>query len=507
MKVQQFLEHHGIARNPFAEEDAQTDPVFKEACIDTTYHPAWDKVFGDPREPATSLVFGQKGAGKTAMRLQIARHVAAFNQENPGQRLYLVHYDDFNPFLDRFRERLPKRKRRPDRVLAQWRLWDHMDSILTLAVTGLADRILAGKPTRQSADAPLDRKAIGQLDRFQCRDLLLLAACYDQATSETFASRWNRLRRKLGFDVWRSSLDFWGAVLWTIFAVAVGGYYLTQYRQWGASLYADLFASTAFALLLGAGWLPRFWRWWQAHTLARQVHRHQRVGNRDVQTIRQILLRFTKAELAGQPLPCKDSTDDRYEMLNKLQRILETLGFAGMLVLVDRIDEPHLINGSAEHMKALIWPMLDNKFLKHPGLGLKLMLPSELVPYIDREENSFYQRSRLDKQNVVHSFEWTGQALYDVANARITACAENEQHSEFSQLFDQTVSESHLLESLRSLKVPRNLFKFLYRLLVTHCNNHTDTAPVWEIPLATFESTLALYHRDQEAFERGLGSG
>ena len=30
MKIQQFLEHHGIVRNPFAEEDAQTDPVFKD---------------------------------------------------------------------------------------------------------------------------------------------------------------------------------------------------------------------------------------------------------------------------------------------------------------------------------------------------------------------------------------------------------------------------------------------------------------------------------------------
>jgi len=29
MKAQQFLEHHGIRCNPFAEEDAQTDPVFK----------------------------------------------------------------------------------------------------------------------------------------------------------------------------------------------------------------------------------------------------------------------------------------------------------------------------------------------------------------------------------------------------------------------------------------------------------------------------------------------
>ena len=76
MKIQQFLEHHGISSNPFAEEDAQTDPVFKEHCIASTYHPTWDKIYGDPAEPATSIVFGEKGAGKTAMRLQIVRHLA-----------------------------------------------------------------------------------------------------------------------------------------------------------------------------------------------------------------------------------------------------------------------------------------------------------------------------------------------------------------------------------------------------------------------------------------------
>ena len=39
-----------------------------------------------------------------------------------------------------------------------------------------------------------------------------------------------------------------------------------------------------------------------------------------------------------------------------------------------RVDEPHLINGSVEQMRAMLWPMLDNKFLKHPGLGFKLLL-------------------------------------------------------------------------------------------------------------------------------------
>ena len=60
MKIQQFLEHHGIVANPFAEEDAQADPVFRDHCIASTYHPTWDKIYGDPAQPSTSIVFGEK---------------------------------------------------------------------------------------------------------------------------------------------------------------------------------------------------------------------------------------------------------------------------------------------------------------------------------------------------------------------------------------------------------------------------------------------------------------
>jgi len=75
MKVQQLLAHHGIKENPFGQEDAQTDPVFKRFCIDGTYHPAWDKIFGSPDDPATAVVFGEKGSGKTALRLQIVEQL------------------------------------------------------------------------------------------------------------------------------------------------------------------------------------------------------------------------------------------------------------------------------------------------------------------------------------------------------------------------------------------------------------------------------------------------
>ena len=104
MKVHQLLLHHGIKENPFGQEDAQSDQVFKRHCLEGTYHPAWDKIFGSPEEPATAVVFGEKGSGKTALRLQIVDQIARYNRAHPDARVLVVEYDDFNPFLDCFRD-------------------------------------------------------------------------------------------------------------------------------------------------------------------------------------------------------------------------------------------------------------------------------------------------------------------------------------------------------------------------------------------------------------------
>jgi hypothetical protein len=232
-----------------------------------------------------------------------------------------------------------------------------------------------------------------------------------------------------------------------------------------------------------------------------------RLSNRDGKTLRHVLMHFSWSELAGQPLPTKDSTDDRYEMLMKLQGLLQPFGFEGVIVLVDRLDEPHLINGSAELMKALLWPMLDNKFLKHPGLGLKIMAPIELTRFIDREDRDFYQRARLDKQNMVAAFQWTGEALWDVANARLSACAIEGEAPKLRNFIDAGVSDQRILEALRSLRTPRHMFKFLDRLFVHHCNAHVEGDASWQISSEAFESMLALYQKDQDAFDRGLGAG
>jgi hypothetical protein len=484
MKVQEFLEHHGVAGNPFAEEDAQNDTVFKRTCLETTFHPAWDKIYGDPADPSTSIVFGEKGSGKTALKLQMVRQFERHNATHPEAKTFVVLYDDFNPFLDRFASRVGS-GRSVEKSLAQWKLWDHMDAILSLAVTQLVTEVTAAgeKPPRMT--------------RPQARDLALLAACYDQSTAESFPARWRRLRRRTAYHTW---LGNWPWLL----ALAAG-----------VALVAALGVGIARGEL---GWVGRWWPWaivtaavapfawrrlratWQAWRIVRSM----RTGNRTVGQLARALASMPEVDLAGQPLPAFSRSDDRYELLAKFQGVLAALGRNGMVVIVDRLDEPHLINGSAERMRQVIWPILDNKFLKSPGLGFKLLLPQELYRFIERESEQFNQRARLDKQNLVPSLEWSGETLYDIASTRVKSASVGNPPATLAQFFDPAVDQRRLIDGLRSLRVPRQLFKFLYRLLVAHCHAHTDEQPVYRIPLERFERELAVFRRDQDAFDRGL---
>jgi hypothetical protein len=484
MKVQEFLEHHGIAGNPFAEEDAQNDTVFKRTCLETTFHPAWDKIYGDPADPATSIVFGEKGSGKTALKLQMVRQFERHGETHPAARTFVVVYDDFNPFLDRFVGRVGK-GRAVEKALAQWKLWDHMDAILALAVTQLVTTVTGGDEKLQRLTPP------------QARDVALLAACYDQSTAESFPVRWRRLRRRVGYHAW---LGLWpwalGLMATLLVAVALVVGAARGQLGWAGSWWPWLG--------LAAAWVPFVWRRARSTWKAWRIVRSMRSGNRTVGQLAAALAVMPEADLAGQPLPAHARSDDRYELLAKFQGVLAALGWTGLVVIVDRLDEPDVVNGSAERMRQVIWPMLDNKFLKVPGLGLKMLLPLELYRFIERESEAFHQRARLDKQNLVPSLEWTGETLYDIASQRVRSASVGTPPATLAQLFDPAVDQRRLIDGLRSLRVPRQLFKFLYRLLVAHCHAHTGEQPVYRIPLERFERELAVFRRDQDAFDRGL---
>ena len=167
MKMEQFFKHHGIVGNPFSEEDAQTDTVFKRRCLATIHHPAWNKFFGSPADPSTALVFGEKGSGKTALRLQADSELEAYNQQHPeraGLRHLLRRLQPVpRPLPDG--DRAPRTWARPWR---RWRLQDHMDAILSLGVTHLVDLLTdrEGRPLGpEPGPAPRPAAAGGALRR------------------------------------------------------------------------------------------------------------------------------------------------------------------------------------------------------------------------------------------------------------------------------------------------------------------------------------------------------
>jgi hypothetical protein len=499
MKVQQFLEHHGLNQNPFSQEDAQTDPVFKQHCSRDVFHPAWDKIFGVPDEPATSVVFGEKGSGKTALRLQIVEQVADHNQKHPDRRVFVVEYDDFNPFLDCFHERMMTLGRTPERTLARFRLWDHMDALLSLSVTQLINDILNEHTRSGPGPYEVQSDKLSQLSRPQKRDLLVLAAYYDRSTGLSRGERWTQLRRKLRFNNLRA---YWDLALGIVGTLALVG---ILFDQEALSQFGTYWPWLVLAVLWGP-WVVRQARLlWHAWGIARQL----KVLEHHIQPLRSILSRFERRDLIDQPAPGRERSDDRYELLAKLQSILKSLGFSSMLVLVDRVDEPHLINGSAQRMRDLLWPMFDNKFLKHAGLGFKLLLPVEVSFFLLKEDKEFYERSRLDKQNLIRSLEWTGESLYDLANDRIRATANGStvNSATLKRWFDDTITEPELVGTLSRLRVPRHLFKFIHRMLVEHCNRYTEASPRWTISRETLQAALAVYLRDLEAYDRGMGTG
>jgi hypothetical protein len=365
-----------------------------------------------------------------------------------------------------------------------------MDAILSLAVTQFVSSLVDPPAREASARA-------ARLSAPQARDLSLLAACYDQSTGETFPARWRKLRARSGYRAWEGLWPW--ALGMAATALLVVAILLGLWR--GETAWAGRWWPW---LLAAAAWGPWAWRrarsWW----LASRIVRSMRTGNRTTGQLARALARMPEVDLAGQPLPAHARSDDRYELLAKFQAILAAQGYAGMVVVIDRLDEPHLINGSADRMRQVIWPILDNKFLKSPGIGCKLLLPLELYAFIEREDEQFNQRARLDKQNLVPSLEWSGETLYDIASTRVKAASMGTPPATLAQLFEPEVDQRRLLDGLRTLRVPRQLFKFLYRLLVAHCNSHTGEQAVYKIPLERFDTVLAVFRRDQDAFDRGL---
>ncbi|MFG0251890.1 MAG: hypothetical protein ACF8NJ_03345 [Phycisphaerales bacterium JB038] len=518
MNVTTFFNHWGIAENPFRAEEARHDAVFARLRHGPSAHPDFEKISGEFDQPATSIVFGEKGSGKTAIRLRIERDLDAFNEGKQNERCFFIAYDDLNPVLDRFHRSV--RGGDPSQSLPQFRLVDHMDAILHLGVSTLVDGLRSDAP--ESIDlGPSPARTVRKGPPEFRRDLLLLQACYDRAeTAHQWTGRLARLARRKRFFGPRF---FQVSSIVLVVAAVVLAIYWSIVKQGGAEPAGPVWpwlAGGIVAGLLGVGAMVKWLRsWWRVRHLAGQLGAQIRISDREGDSYYRSLVTLRPTDLLGVSLPTSDSDDVRYEMLARLKRVLRTFGYSSLLIIIDRVDEPTLVNGDVQRMKALIWPLMNSKFLQQDRLGLKLLLPLELRHELFRESNGFFQVARLDKQNLVERLTWSGATLYDLCNARLRACLRPEQveseatpaastgsevESEsdavapipapapapapveaslsLSELFAEDVSRQDVVDALDQMHQPRDAFKLLYQCIHDHCSNVTEEDAAWRIP-------------------------
>lgn len=594
MNLPAFLEHWNIAENPFRGEEARQDPVFLRleaaadaearglavraraggaAAVHATTHPDFEKIVGQFDRPSTSIVFGEKGSGKTALRIQITDRIAAHNAAHPGSRCLLIPYDDLNPILDRFNERMGN-ERKPNTLetLAKLRLVDHIDAMLSIIVPRMVDSLLKERQDHDPLDlGPEPRRAIRRGDQTLRQEVLLLQSLYDRpegsgggsaggniaaiggigdamtTTADGLAStvvkettdttggrpssarggsraggggaveRTRRLRRTLRL---RLPMRAW---LWAFLAYT--GWMIPAALVWWGLVHQELsmqFNHLAY-VLLGVTVLyllvvakRSVWDRLYFLRLGHRVRKQVRVVARSDISYARSFRQLDESLLEPGVLPMTGSDDTRYAMLERLKRVMRQFGYSSIVVVIDRADEPTLVSGDPERMKAVIFPMFNNKFLQQQGIGFKMLLPMELRHALFRESAAFFQEARLDKQNLIERLGWTGPMLYDLCNARLQACrkpggavggAGGEREGDsvtLLDLFAEDVSRQDLIEALEHMHQPRDAFKLLYQCFVEHCSNLTNEQAQWRIPKHILEMVRKAQVERVQQFQRGV---
>ncbi|MFP4674340.1 MAG: hypothetical protein ACLFO5_07110 [Opitutales bacterium] len=481
MDLQRFFDYWNLNENPFQAEEARNDAVYARTLEDAVTHPDFQKIYGNPENPSTALVFGEKGSGKTAMRLMMERRLEAYNETRSGNRVWRVRYDDLNPILDRLSHNLSLSS--PEDCLDKIRLSDHQDAILSLAVTELLDSVLGDDKTEFAKNR---RRALRRMHREKRFDLAILGLLYDQPRHGERQNRWVRLKRLL-----RAGMLFNRSVHGTLVLLA-GLAGLTGLAAWrfseavGWEWQALAIVGVAAFAGLGVAWLTR---------AARKYFRCRRT-QREVRAVSHEPKAFTRGlwDLPDDAgilclIPEKGDQDKRYEATQRFLRIVEELGYSSLIVFVDRVDEPVLVNSDTERMRKLIWPLLNNKFLQQEQFGAKMLLPIELGHKIESEVPEFLRQARLDKQNMVNPLRWTGATLYDLCTSRFRNCQREdaERLEELKDLFEEEVGHKDLVEALDQMHQPRDAFKFLYAVILRHCQNTPGESEHYKIPKLTLD--------------------
>lgn len=499
MKIETFFSHWNLRENPFTAEEARDDDVYARIMSDGVAHPEFEKIFGRPERPSTSVVFGEKGSGKTALRLLMEQRLKEYNENNPRKKTWIVRYDEWNHMVDRT---VGAENADDPEAFKRIRLEDHIDKMISMVVTEIIDA--ASRPTSSKVSKELC-KSLRRMPRQHRLDLAYLTILYDQPSLSTRGERWRKISKvlRVGSLITPSKLLYlFGAGAMITFLSALdlttfGG--LLGYYSMGAAAFGGL-------LTFIGGWFG-ISSAWANHKRRKTIQEELKVVDHPGSALFNQLGSIKAAELDSLPMPTPGDQDCRYELLGRLQRILKNLDFVSITVLVDRVDEPSLVNGNGKKMRNLIWPLFSHKILQQDGLGIKMLLPIELGYELKREDGEFFSKARLDKSNLIERLEWTGVNLYDICNHRVKAVYEGESEPTLlKDLFEERVSVQDLVDALDQMKQPRDAFKFLYEVIIQHCKGSTDAEPEFLIPKLTLEQARRKQAQRVQDLARGFSA-
>lgn len=501
MFTQTWRRHWGLEEDPFVQQDADKDPVLPRVPAEAV-HSSFDRLFGDPRMPGPGVVFGEKGSGKSGLRLAMRRRL-----EGEDSAAFLVEYTEFDAFLNEARkaDRLPPHgAKTPRRVVERFGLADHLDAILSLGVSRLCHEIAAGAHPRARGLVPKQKAT-----------LLTLAALFSRSDELSGVELHGALRRAIRA---RRPLAFARRAAQLVM-VLLGALLLVDAHfdlpvDLGAIPRAAAQTQTVLGLgLVGAAglWMAvrRLWLRGRASVAIRAI----RVVPRDPEPLARLLQIVPASIRRDLALPDGSSVGSRLVLLQRFVSILRELGKDSFYVLMDRVDEATMLSGRAELMRPFVEPLLEHRLLQFEGLALKLFLPIELSRLYLGASPEELKSMRLDKANTIPELRWTGQELAQVASQRLMAvrsadATDDQPGARLQDYFEDDISAEELRSTLAELGTPRLAFGFLGAVLAEHARDLADElegdSPEWRVPRRRFDLLRASWQDRARGLRRAL---
>lgn len=502
MFAKTWRDHWDLSEDPFAFEDADKDP-FVTRVDASAVHSSFDRIFGNAETPAPGIVFGEKGSGKSGLRLAMQRGIEKHNAAHHDARVFQLDYVEFDAFFDRARQaaHLPADKEKTTRqVVEKWRLVDHIDAILSNGVTRLVDRW----EEQRTKPKGLDRK--------QKADLLALVALYYDSPKRARGAALRRTRSKLRFSTLRPGITRLWLLLLSIASAGLGlmphyAKILDTGPDWEIGPAKFWYASGMF--MFAATWLWFLFIAGGVRSRATRAARSVRVMPDEPGALQGLLSSMSPKARNEVALPAEDDEPSRFHLLGRFLSILKTTGYTSVYVLMDRVDESTFLFGKGEWTRPFVRSMLDHRLLQHPNMALKLFLPIELGQMYLGATPEELRRMRLDKSNTVQELRWTGQELYEVANQRLRAARTTDSGSaHLSDFFQPNVEAPVLCDALHELGTPRYAFGFLSALFAEYARNLPDEldpdSTEWRIPRSHFELLRATWGDRTRALRRAM---